>query len=110
MSAVYIPTTEDPFYTLTVILEGKPYNFSFRYNQREDCWYFSLALEDDTSLVGGVRVVCNTDLLASCHDVRKPPGFLTARAIDTNTEAPGLEELGPDKRVTMLYLSSDEAV
>lgn len=110
MSGIFIPTIAEPFYALTVVLEGKPYNFDFRYNQREDSWYFSLALEDGTELIGGQRVVCDTNLLARCRDVRKPPGYLTAKAIDSNTEAPGLDELGADKRVTMIYLSSDEFV
>lgn len=108
MATLTIPTFEDPFFTMTLALEGRPYVFDFRFNQREAAWYFSIELEDGTPLASGIKVVCGIDLLKYRRDVRLPQGLLTAIASGDDTSPPGLLELGEDKRVSLTYFPSNE--
>lgn len=105
---VTIPTFNDPFYTFSTELEGRSYVFDFRYNQRENAWYFSVALDDGTELIGGVKVVCGFDLLRKAADVRLPPGLLIAIPNGKDNSTPGLGELGESARVTLTYFTSDD--
>lgn len=105
---VVIPTFEDPFYSTNVALEGSSYTFEFRYNQRENSWYLSISLPDGTELVKGVKIVCRKHLLQRCAEVRLPRGMLMAFPNTSDDTTPGLLELGEDKRVTLIYYTSDE--
>ncbi len=110
MSVEVIRTFEDPFYTMTVTLDGSDFTFEFRYNQREDAWYFDLSLQDGTLLVRGVKVVCLRPLLRRYADTRLPKGTILAFPNTNSRALPGLLELGEDKRVTLLYFSASEGV
>lgn len=101
-------TFDDPFYTMTTVLDGTDYLFEFRHNQREDCWYLSVSLTDGTLLVAGVKVVSDRPLLTRFADVRLPPGMLVAFANTSDKSPPKLAELGEDRRVTLIYYPKDE--
>lgn len=101
-------TFDSPFYTMTVPLDGTDYLFELRYNQRENCWYFSIALSDGTALANGVKIVCNRPLLTRFADVRLPAGMLVAFANTSDQSPPGLTELGADRRATLIYYTKDE--
>ena len=108
MSIESLRTFEDPFYTMTVALDGSDYLFEFRYNQRETCWYFDISLSDGTVLVRGVKVVCSYPLLRRFADNRLPPGTLMGVSNTDDRSPPTLLELGEDKRVTLIYFSASE--
>ena len=108
MALEALNTFEDPFYTMTVTLDGSDYVLGFRYNQREDAWYFDISLTDGTLLVAGVKVICNRPLLRRFADVRLPLGHLVAFSSGTDASPPGLAELGVDKRVTLVYVPVGE--
>lgn len=108
MAIQSLRTFEESFYTMTTALDGSDYLFEFRYNQRENVWYFSISLSDGTLLVSGVKIVCNRPLLTRFADVRLPPGVLIAFANTTDESPPGLTELGEDRRVTLLYYDASE--
>lgn len=108
MAVLALPTFSDPFYSYTITLEGKPYLFEFRYNQRESAWYLDVAEVDGTVLVRGVKLVCGINLLRRFADVRLPPGLLTCIANGADKSTPGLEDLGEDRRVTLTYFTTDE--
>lgn len=101
-------TFDDPFYTMTVPLDGTDYLFEFRHNQREDCWYFSISLTDGTALASGVKVVSDRPLLSRFGDVRLPPGMLVAFANTSDKSPPRLADLGEDRRVTLIYFAAEE--
>ncbi len=101
---------DDPFYAFTVNLGGRDYVFDFRYNQRENAWYFSIALPDGTELANGVKVVCRTSLIHRWSDVRLPPGLIMAIANGDDESPPGIGELGEDRRVTLCYLVPGESL
>ena len=105
-----IPTFTDPFYTITVGLDGRDYVMEFRYNQRGDYWTFSMFDTAGTALIRGVKVVCSIPLLRHMQlfTPALPQGLLMAVANGDNTDAPGLLELGQDKRVTLYYWTADE--
>jgi len=110
MAVQTIPTFDDPFYDMTVALEGQSYVFDFRFNQRESCWYFSIALPDGTELLSGVKVVCSREFLHRAADVRLPRGLLIAIPNGDDASPPGPSELGVDRRVTLTYFETGEDV
>lgn len=105
---VSLRTFTDPFYRMTTSLDGRDYVFEFRHNQREDSWYFSIYLPDGTLLVAGVKVVCNIPLLRKFSDSRLPQGLLVALSKTQDTSPPGIEALGEEGRVTLIYASPEE--
>lgn len=108
MAIVSLRTFSDPFYTCTVNLDGSDYLFEWRYNQREDAWYFDIALTDGTTLARGIKVVCLLPLLKRFADSRLPKGQLIAWPNTDSRKLPGLDELGEDRRVTLLYFDESE--
>jgi len=108
VAIVSLRTFEDPFYTCVVTLDGSDFLFEWRYNQREDRWYFDVSLTDGTLLVRGVKVVCLVPLLSRFADSRLPKGTLMAWPNTDSRAAPGLKELGEDKRVTLIYFDASE--
>lgn len=108
MSIQSLRTFDDPFYTMTTALDGVEYLFEFRYNQRENAWYFSISLTDGTLLDAGVKVVCNRPILRRFANEHLPPGVLLAFANTTDKSTPGMGELGEDRRVTLVYYDADE--
>ncbi len=108
MTISTLPTFDDPFYSYATTLEGREYLLKFRFNQREDVWYLSLYMPDETPLVTGIKMLDGTDLIQRA-DERLPPGKLFAYSNSrNNTTAGGLEEVGKTKRVMLVYVSSDE--
>lgn len=103
-----LPTFEDPFYSYAVSLEGRSYLLSFRYNQREECWYLTIAMSDGTVLLAGIKVLVGVNLLWRRADNRLPPGQLYAFVTGNNTEHPGLTDFGDTKRVALGYVTSDD--
>lgn len=95
---------------MVVTLDGSDFLLEFRYNQREDRWYFDVSLTDGTVLVRGVKVVCGVPLLRRYADSRLPKGTLVALPNTPGNTAPGLKELGEDKRVTLYYFELSEGV
>lgn len=108
MSILSIPTSDDPFYTQVTDLDGVNYILDFRYNQREDAWYFDVSLVDETKLVSGVKVVCGAQLLDRFADERLPPGQLIAVNNEPDDNTPGMTELGIGRRVTLTYYEAVE--
>ena len=109
MSIEALRTFEDPFYTMTVALDGADYLLEFRYNQREEAWYFDISLSDGTLLVRGIKIVCGLPLLRRFADNRLPAGTLMAVSNTDERSPPKLLELGDDsKRVTLIYFTASE--
>lgn len=103
MAILQIPTSPEPFYTQVTDLEGTDYLLTFRWNQREDAYYLTIALSDETPLVNGIKIVCSVDLLSRFADVRLPKGVLMAVPLGVDDSIPRLGELGIDARVVLMY-------
>ncbi len=105
-----IPTSDVPFYTQRTDLGRLDYLLTFVYNQREACWYLTLADIQETVLVSGVKIVCDWDLLQQKSDLRLPPGFLMAISNTLDNTPPDVDELGEGLRVQLYYFTTDELV
>lgn len=104
MSAFMIPTATDPFYSQVTDFDGIDYLLEFRYNQRENAWYFDISLADETKLFSGIKVEIGANLLGRFSDIRLPQGQLFAVASGNDESTAGLLELGIDSRVTLVYV------
>jgi len=99
-----IPTSpDDAFYSQRTVLDGTPYIFTFRLNQRENTYFLDVELDDGTVLASGVKIVCNVPLLERLvHDLR-PKKTIIALAGGDDTSPPGLGDLGDGRRVQLYY-------
>jgi hypothetical protein len=107
MATLTIPTTEDPFQSQKVTLDGVPFVLSLAYNQREDRWYLSLADDEGNPLLSGLKLQANWPILFRYSYLTTiPAGELMA--IDTTTDGspPTLLELGEGKRCVLTYFEA----
>ena len=103
-----VPTFPDPFYDLIVTLEGTDYKMTWNYDQREDCYYLSLATPDGTDLVNGIKVISSWPLLHKWAWDGLPPGELIVVPMTQNDSPPGLGQIGPNKPYQLLYFDSSQ--
>jgi hypothetical protein len=101
-----IPTGADPLYTQTTALDGTPYAMRFTFNQRAASWYLDLATLDGEPVASGVKLVCLWDLLQRCASPLRPPGKLYVLSATTDTSTPGLVDLLPTGRCTLVYITA----
>ena len=108
MATLVIPTTPgEPYYRQKTKLEGREFTLSFAFNQRIGRWYLSIYDEAEVPLLLGIKLVTNWPLLRRYRfDTRLPPGELMALAADGDRTPAGLDELGPGKRVELVYLEA----
>ena len=107
MSTLIIPVTGDPFQTLKVRLDGSDYVLSLAYNQREDRWYLSIADDEETPILSGLKLVANFGLLfRHRYNIAVPPGELMVTDTTADRSPPGLAELGEDKRCQLVYFEA----
>lgn len=108
MATLLVPTSPGvPFYTQKTRLDGVDYVLGFRYNQREDRWYLSLADSEEIPILSGLKLVTNWPLLQAYHyDPRVPPGELFAMDLSGDDTPPGLNELGEGLRTQLIYFEA----
>lgn len=100
-----IPTTEDPFFTLTASLDGRDFVLEFVYMQRSDLYLLHLSSSDGTRLRSGVRLVPSIDLLGGTRQPEWPQGVLLVLASGPDDSPPRLGELAPGARCSLIYQS-----
>lgn len=96
MAVVIIPTRGDiANYSQLVELDGVVFRFTFRFNDRDDSWYVSIADADGVPIREGLKLVPNYALLRTLARNESRPGgdfiMVDARAVPL---PPSLEELG----------------
>lgn len=104
-----IPTFDDAYYTEVVNLAGVDYLLTFAYNQREDCYFLSIATPDGQDIVNGIKLVANWPLIDKFADERLPPGdlFLWPNT-PVSDPAPGLGMIGEGRAFTLYYMTPEE--
>jgi hypothetical protein len=108
MSIQTIRTYNIPTWFSTVTLEGTAFILTARYNQRDLCWYLSLADGSAVDILNGVKIVCNRFLLQKSVDPRRPAGDFFCCDPTGNLTPPGLNDLLPgSSRCTLYYVTSD---
>jgi hypothetical protein len=103
-------TRADPFSTQTTTLDGVPYLLAFSYAQREDCWYLLLLTNDGQRIYGSIKLVCLYSLFNQCVDARKPPGQLVVVSNSTDLSPPGLNDLLPSGRCSLVYFPAADVL
>ena len=109
MAIRIIPTDPElSTYSQRVTLDGREYQVTLQWNQREAKWYVSLADADGAPIVDGVKVVANFPLLRTLTDRRAPPGEMFAMDRSGAGVDPGLRDLG--RRVLLVYVDAADLV
>lgn len=108
---IVLPIRNDiPHQTFSTELEGVTYGFEFRWNDRASAWFCTIKTAEEETIVSNRKVVLNRPLFIRFTDERLPPGPIIALDTSGQDLAPGLEDLGPDGRVLVYYVStSDES-
>ena len=97
-----------PFYDLKITLDGDDYILNFKFNSREERWYFDIYDKEDNPLLLGNKILCLYPLLNLQTDARDlPPGFFYCASGPNDNSPPGLYDLGEDRRCQLIYY--DEA-
>lgn len=106
---ITLDTIDRPYYSMRVRLDGQDFNFKFRYASRQERFYLSIYAADDTPLVLGIKLVCNTELV---RFYRNKPGMfageLAVVATSPDRTPPKLTELGIGKRCELTYYTRAE--
>lgn len=98
MPNVYtIPTEDAPTlgnFDLIVDLEGRDFQFFFKWNDREGFWYVDVLNSAGEPIRTGLKCVINWPLLRTCQTRERPFGSIMV--VDTRPEPTetGLENLG----------------
>lgn len=106
-----IPTKvgeENPNFDFRVTLEGTEYEFRLRYNERDETWSVSIYDSAGSPIRLGMRTVENFPVLRQVADSRKPPGLMYFYDTRTLSAPPGIEGLGPDGTVRLIYDESED--
>lgn len=93
-------------FDFVITLDGVAYKFLFSWNSRQEGWFVSLFLEDDTPVWSGVRLVVNWFLAQRMRSALRPPGLLMAFDQAEQGQDPGLTDLGA--RVRLLYFDAED--
>jgi hypothetical protein len=99
-----IPTTSDPFQSMTVTLDGVSFILTFYYNQRENCYYMSVTQPDGTDLAVGVKCVTSWPLLHKWSTPDLPAGEFLISPNTSDTGPATLGQLGPGLGWTLFYI------
>lgn len=111
MTLQTVPTTNAPSYFQKATLDGVTFRLTFNWNDRTSCWYLSVADLDGVDVIVGVKLVVRDDLrfplLRKLRDSRRPPGDLFVVTATADRSPPGLNDLLPSGRCSLLYATSD---
>jgi hypothetical protein len=88
-----IPVRNDASFTETVSLDGKPYDLTFVWNQREESWQLTIGFEAVT-LISGVKIVPSWELINRFANSNLPPGLILVIDTAIKYTRPVKEDLG----------------
>lgn len=107
-----IPTFPDlANYSIAPSIDGTVYNLTFRFSERESCYYVDLALNDGTMLVGGKKLVCSWSIWSrQRYNPLVPQGHLICYpGKGLSDDPPTIGELGRGRRCVLFYVTFAEA-
>lgn len=105
---IIIQLADLPSYRQNVVLDGRVFNVSIAWNDRQKSWTMSLADSDEDPIISGVAIVKNYPLLAQYADVRLPAGDFVAIDESGSLENIGRDDLTPAGSVRLIYATADE--
>lgn len=95
-------------WTQRTALDGRDYQLTLDWSQREGKWRLDLADQDGVAIRSGIALVVNWQLLAGVTDTRRPPGELVLVDTMGRAEDPGFADLG--SRFVLLYFAAAELI
>lgn len=109
--AFILPIDSDlPDSTTTLTLDDQEFDFRVRWNSFDCIWYLYIGVQNENSALK-VKLTCGHDLLEPySHSEDLPAGSLYIVDTERLYGRVGRDNLGPDKRFKILYLSEGEEV
>ncbi len=103
---LYLPESNYANMTVDVTIDGQAYTLGYTWNERDQGWRFSIALEG-TVLATGIKMVANESLLSRLllEDLEGDIQCLKFTSEDTPIT---FDNLGPDKAYRLVYLTEAE--
>lgn len=96
MANIVVELQDLPYYSQSVVLDGKSYLLTFRWSGRS--WFL-----DIDSTLKGVKIVTGIDILAPYHYKDIPPGKLGAIRNSGTESKPTLLNFGAEKDISLVY-------
>ncbi|MFZ5440457.1 MAG: phage baseplate plug family protein [Myxococcota bacterium] len=105
---IQLPITQSSsHFSFATELDGRTWQFTFRWNHRAEQWVMSIADSEGNQVLTGLRVVIDFPLLARFRGREAlPAGDIVARRTSGAKADPGFEDLG--RSVQLYYLSADD--
>lgn len=90
-----------------ISLEGVRYRMRAYFSFRQEIWMLDIFTDNDEDVLLGIKLVPNFPLIRKFIVQNKPPGEITALDTSGLDIPPGRHEIGPGRRVRLVY---DESV
>lgn len=104
MALVSIDTQIDVgLYRLRVILDETAYLFDFKFNSRDQFWYFDLLQDNETRIMSGKKIVTNTPLFRLVTDLARPQGSLMALDATGQIDTPRRDNVAIGSDIELTY-------
>jgi len=102
MAILQFPTIRDlAHYTFELSLDGVVFRLKFKYNSREEAWYFNVSDANNVILRAGLKVVNEWDLLRLwAARTGRPLGEIVTVNLGDVPAPPTLNQLGEDVVLT----------
>lgn len=95
MSVLIVPRDGDlANFEFLIELDNVVFRLKFKFNQREDVWYFDIFDELQNPLRTGIKIVVNYPMLTRLRTQTRPAGEFLANDPRTPPRPPTLDELG----------------
>jgi hypothetical protein len=105
-----IPFIEYPAYTKEIVLDSKSYIFSFVWNTRGEFWTLSIADINKVTIINGIKIVLNYNLLQDFHHLDVPPGDLYVLDLSTNVSKIQYSDFTNERQLVMIYQELSDLV
>lgn len=98
-----IPFTEYPAHTKELVLDEKSYVFTFVWNTRGEFWTLSIADTDKTTILDGIKLVLNYNLLQDFHHLAVPEGNLYVIDLSNNVSKIQYSDFTNERKLMLIY-------
>lgn len=106
--AFVLPISSDPDNIQRIQLSTTTYDFRFRWNSYEECWYCYIGLNGADPKVH-FKLVVGMDLLEQYNGYQEvPDGLMYLVDVDQKWGRPGRDNVGIGKRFQLFYAERDE--
>jgi len=103
---IEIPIFDTSSFKEQVTLEDTIYQLSLIWNGRDNAWFLSIAEQDGTPILDGIKLVPGYELLSRFKDSRLPPGALLTPDLTGTGDYPTRDNFGVDMK--LVYMTEAE--